>query len=143
MPPKWRKVRTSDDQDCVVRVEEAALWYRVLDELAFRFLRGQRDIFMDFLQDNFAHYLAILGSSPELINDTMAARSREYAEYRQWVPAENEGAKGTLLWEAAKHVGEPIGLNTHPVFLLQFGTRFLEKLNGALIHELLVGKEVA
>jgi len=28
---------TSDEQDCIVRVEEAAIWYRVLDELAFRF----------------------------------------------------------------------------------------------------------
>jgi len=41
---------TSDEQDCIVRVEEVAVWYRVLDELAFRFIRGQRDIFMDFLQ---------------------------------------------------------------------------------------------
>ena len=73
----------------------------------------------------------------------MAARSREYAEYREWVPAENAGAKGTLLWEAAKHVGEPIGLNTQPVFLLQFGTQLLEKLNKALIHELLVGEEAS
>ena len=134
---------TSDEQDCVVRVEEAAVWYRVLDELAFRFLRGQREIFMDFLQDDLAHYLALIGSSPELINETMAARSREYAEYRQWVPAEDAGAKGTLLWEAAKHVGEPIGLNTHPVFLLQFGTRLLEKLNGALVGDLLVGRETS
>ena len=134
---------TSDEQDCVVRVEEAAVWYRVLDELAFRFLRGQREIFMDFLQDDLAHYLALIGSSPELINETMAARSREYAEYRQWVPAENAGAKGTLLWEAAKHVGEPIGLNTHAVFLLQFGTRLLEKLNGALVGDLLVGRETS
>jgi hypothetical protein len=134
---------TSDEQDCIVRVEEAAVWYRVLDELAFRFIRGQRDLFMDFLQDDLALNLALLGSSPDLIDETMAARSREYAEYRQWVPAENAGAKGTLLWEAAKHFGEPIGLNTHPVFLLQFGTRLLEKLENALIGDLLVGKEVA
>lgn len=134
---------TSDEQDCVVRVEEVAVWYRVLDELAFRFIRGQRDIFMDFLQDDMALNLALLGSSPDLIDETMAARSREYAEYREWVPAENAGAKGTLLWEAAKHVGEPIGLNTQPVFLLQFGTQLLEKLNKALIHELLVGEEAS
>jgi hypothetical protein len=134
---------TSDEQDCIVRVEEAAVWYRVLDELAFRFVRGQRDVFMDFLQDDLALNLALLGSSPDLIDGTMAARSREYAEYRQWVPAENAGAKGTLLWEAAKHVGEPIGLNTHFVFLLQFGTRLLEKLNGALVGELLVGREAS
>jgi hypothetical protein len=134
---------TSDEQDCIIRVEEAAVWYRVLDELAFRFIRGQRDIFMDFLQDDMALNLALLGSSPDLIDETMAARSREYAEYRQWVPAENAGAKGTLLWEAAKHVGEPIGLNMHPVFLLQFGTRVLEKLNGALVGDLLVGGETS
>jgi hypothetical protein len=132
-----------DDEDCIVRIEEAAVWYRVLDELAFRFIRGQRDIFMDFLQDDLALNLALLGSSPDMIDGTMAARSREYAEYRQWVPAENAGAKGTLLWEAAKHVGEPIGMNAHPVFLLQFGTRLLEKLENALIGDLLVGKEVA
>jgi len=41
---------TSDEQDCIVRVEEAAVWYRVLDELAFRFISGQRDILMDFLE---------------------------------------------------------------------------------------------
>jgi hypothetical protein len=98
---------------------------------------------MDFLQDDLALNLALLGSSPDMIDGTMAARSREYAEYRQWVPAENAGAKGTLLWEAAKHVGEPIGMNAHPVFLLQFGTRLLEKLENALIGDLLVGKEVA
>jgi hypothetical protein len=131
----------SDEQVASCKVEEAAIWYRVLDELAFRFLRGQRDIFMDFLQDYLALNLALLGSPPDLINQTMAARSREYGEYRQWVAAENAGEKGTLLWEAAKHVGEPIGLKMHPVFLLQFGTRLLEKLNRALIHELLVGKE--
>jgi len=134
---------TSDEQDCIVRVEEAAIWYRVLDELAFCFVRGQRDIFMDFLQDDLALNLALLGSSPDLIDQTMAARSREYAEYRQWVPAENAGAKGTLLWEAAKHVGEPIGLNAHPVFLLQFGTRLLERLNDALVGDLLVGRETS
>jgi hypothetical protein len=137
------KGETSDEQDCIVRVEEAAVWYRVLDELAFRFIRGQRDIFMDFLQDDLARNLALLGSSPDLIDGTMAARSREYAEYRQWVPAENASEKGTLLWEAAKHVGEPIGLNEHPVFLLQFGIRLLKKLENALIGDLLVGKAVA
>src|SRR5271156_1367810 len=130
---------TSEQLDCVVRVEEAAVWYRVLDEDAFRSIRGQRDIFMDFLQYDLALNLALLGSSPDLIDETMAARSREYAEYHQWVPADNAGSKGTLLWEAAKHVGEPIGLNRHPAFLLQFGIRLLEKLEHALVHELLVG----
>jgi hypothetical protein len=129
----------SDEQNCMMQVEEAAVWYRLLDELAFRFLRGQRELFMDFLQDHLAFNLALMGSPPDLVNETMAARSREYGDYRQWAPAEGDGMKGTLLWEAAKHVGEPVGLNTHPVFLMQFGNRLLEKLDRASIHELLVG----
>lgn len=132
-----------DDRVCVVRVEEAALWYRVLDELAFRSIGGQRGLFMSFLEDDLAFNLALLGSSPSLIAETIATRSREYAEYRQWVPAEGAGAKGTLLWEAAKHVGEPIGLNRNPFFLMQFGTRFLKKLSNAFVRDLLVGKEVS
>jgi hypothetical protein len=88
------KGETSDEQDCIVRVEEAAVSYRVLDESAFRFIRGQRDIFMDFLQDDLALNLALLGSSPDRIDGTMAERSREYAEYRQWVPAENADPSG-------------------------------------------------
>jgi hypothetical protein len=132
---------TSDEQDCFVRVEEAAVWYRVLYELAFRFLRGQHKIFVEHLQDDLAMNLALLGSPPDLIIETMAARTQEYAKYREWVPAENAGAEGTLVWEAAKHVGEPIGLKTHPGFLVQFVIRFLEKLDHALIHELLVGKD--
>jgi hypothetical protein len=123
-----------------VRVEEAALWYRALDELAFRFVRGHRDVFMDFLQDYLALNLALMGSSPDLINKTMAARTREYAEYRRWVPAENESPAGTLLWEAAKHVGEPVGLRTQRRFLAAFGSRFSNKLDDALIYELLVGR---
>ena len=59
------------------------------------------------------------------------------------MPLENAGNKGTLFWEAAKHVGEPLGLNSDPEFLIQFGLRFLEKLNSAAVDELLVGKEIS
>jgi hypothetical protein len=58
---------------------------------------------MDFLEDDLGLNLALLGCSPDLIEETMAATSREYADYRRWLPAENTSAKDTLLWEAAKH----------------------------------------
>jgi hypothetical protein len=135
---------TSDEQLCMVQVEEGAVWYRILDELAFRFIRGQRELFVDYLQDDLAFSLALLGSSPDLIDQTMVARSLEYAEYRQWTPADPSvrGAMGgTLLWEAAKHVGEPIGLEKNLFFLVQFGTQFLQKLNSASVYELLTGNE--
>lgn len=57
--------------------------------------------------------------------------------------SKSKAAPPALLWEAAKHVGGPIGLNAHPVFLLQFGTRLLERLNDALVGDLLVGRETS
>lgn len=132
---------TTDQQDRMLEIEEAAIWYRVLDELAFRFIPEQRPLFVDYLQDDLAFHLAILGGQPDAINEVMFLRSQEYAGYREWVPAENQGFGGTLLWEAAKHVGESIGLQMHPVFLTQFTMQFLEKLDLGAIQELLVGKE--
>jgi hypothetical protein len=69
----------------------------------------------------------------------MADRTDEYGEYRKWVPEQDEGTQGTLLWEAAKHVGEPFGpwASGNPIFLLTFGVRFLERFKQALVHELL------
>jgi hypothetical protein len=70
----------------------------------------------------------------------MGERSREYSDYPQWLPAKGEGAKGTLFWEAAKHVGEPVGLNRDPVFLVHFGNRLPKKLERLSLFELLLGK---
>ena len=80
------RLNWSDEQNCAVEVEEAAVWYKLLDELAFRFLRGQRELFMAFLKDHLSFNLALMGSPPDLIDQTMTARTREYANYRQWVP---------------------------------------------------------
>jgi len=136
--------KITDEQVCMTQIEEVALWYRVLDELAFRFIRGQRELFADYLQDDLAFHLALLGSPPNLIQETMEARSREYAGYHEWSrefkPEEGKGFGGTLLWEAAKHVGEPIGLHTNLAFLMTFMTCFYEKLNLASVKELLVGE---
>jgi hypothetical protein len=129
-----------DEQNCKVQVEEAAVWYRLLDELAFRFLRGQRELFMAFLTDQLFFDLAVRGSPPDLIDQTMTARTREYANYRQWLPSEGSDLKGTLLWEAAKHVGEPIDLSTHPMFLALFGAAIVDKIMHASVQKLLVGQ---
>jgi hypothetical protein len=97
-------------------------------------------LFLDFLLDYLFFNLALMGSPPDLISETMAARTQEYSDYRQWVPAEGTGVKGTLLWEAAKRVGEPVGRNADPGFLLQFIDQLLKKFEPALVYELLVGK---
>jgi hypothetical protein len=128
------------EQECLVRLEEAACWYRVIDELAYRSLREEeRSLFMDHFQDHLANLLALQGIPPQAISRTMADRTDEYGEYRKWVPEKDEGTGGTLLWEAAKHVGEPFGATAsrNPIFLVMFGVRFAERITQALIPQLL------
>jgi hypothetical protein len=127
-------------KECFVRLEEAACWYRVIDELAYRSLRcDERSLFMDHFQDHLSNVLVLQGTPPSVLCPTMADRTEEYEEYRKWIPDGEEGTRGTLLWEAAKHVGEPFGFKAsgNPIFLVMFGVRFLERLNGALVWELL------
>jgi hypothetical protein len=128
---------TSDEQNYMMQIEQAAVWYRLLDELTFRFLRGQRELFSDILADHLALNLALMGSPPDLINETMVARSREYADYREWLADDKKSPTGTLLWEAAKHVGKPIGLNKNAFFIMFFTHAILRKISRASVHELL------
>jgi hypothetical protein len=57
----------------------------------------------------------------------------------------DEGTGGTLLWEAAKHVGEPFGARAggNPIFLVMFGMRFVERFKQALVYELLTDGTVS
>lgn len=134
------QVEISYDQRSIMQVEEAFVWYRVLDEMATHFLHDQSDLLLPALAGELTFRLALMGSAPDLICETMGERSREYSKYGQWLPAKDEGAKGTLLWEAGKHVGAPIGLNEDPAFLMPFSHRLLEKLSHLSLYELLLGK---
>jgi hypothetical protein len=71
-----------DEQETSVRVEEAALWYRVIDELARRYLGPESPIFMVYVQDWLANRLALQGASPELILNRMVDRTTEYGKYQ-------------------------------------------------------------
>jgi hypothetical protein len=129
-------------------LENAALWYRVIDEEAFVYIREDRDLFADYLQDSLAHNLALQGYAVDEICGTMAERSKEYAQYRGWRGKEqptrivlSDGtestmdlpADGTLLCEAFKHFkGSPERLNYN------FGLQFVQ----AHVYELLTGKEM-
>lgn len=130
----------TEEQELLVKCEEAALWYRIIDELAYRFIRDFRPLFVDYFLDTSADLLALQGASPDLICRTMAARSEEYAQYREWT-ADVDRIAGTLFWKAAKHVGGPFGLECHFMFTTIFGTQFLMRVTGALVYELLTGQE--
>ncbi len=135
----------SDEQDISVRLEEAACWYRVIDEQAHRYICKERILFMDYFQDNLAHFLALGGAPPDAINRTLADRTKEYARYHIWISGENEGPADTVLWETAKHIGELFdGGNNHVFqtvgFNIMFARDFLDRLKQACVYELLTGR---
>jgi hypothetical protein len=129
----------SDEQETSMKLEEAACWCRIIDELAHDFLGQNRSLFMDYFGDNVTEILALEGMPPGLICQTIRERMAEYAQYRKWIPEGKEGNKGTLLWEAAKHVGNPLQLGRNPLFLITFGSRVLQHLESMMVQDLLTG----
>lgn len=133
----------TDEQEQIVKIEEAACWYRMIDELAYRFIPDHRNLFAGLFLDHFAYSLALQGTSPDFVCQMMTARSEEYAQYRDWVADDNQSVAGTLLWNAAKHVAVPLGCEHDPIFATSFGTLFINRVAQALVYELLTGKQRA
>jgi hypothetical protein len=129
------------DQEILVKIEEAACWYRIVDELAYGCIREHRPLFADYFVDHLAHLLALQGVPPNLICRTMAERSQEYGQYSEWCSSDHSRMAGTLLWHAGKHVGMPFGFERHFMFITMFGTLFLMRVKRALVHDLLTGEE--
>jgi hypothetical protein len=134
------QLELTEEQVIKAQIEEAACWYRVIDELVYGIIRESRRFFVDHFLDKLAYLLALQGAPPDLICRTMEERSQEYAQYREWT-ADMDRIAGTLLWNAAKHVGLPVGLPEHFMFTILFGNFFLMRVKRALVYELLTGKE--
>jgi hypothetical protein len=131
----------TQEQIILLKVEEAACWHRVVDELAYRFISEHSPLFVDYFLDKVAGLLALQGVPPDLICRTMAERSQESGQYREWCSSDDSRMAGTLLWHAGKHVGMPFGFERHYMFGLMFGTLFLMRVKRALVHDLLTGEE--
>jgi hypothetical protein len=131
----------NDEQELSVKVEEACLWYRLIDEAAYLAIPEQRSRFMDFFEDRLAEQLALQGAEPATICRTLSARSEEYGPYREWVSSDPDKMAGTLFWSAAKRIGAPIGFEQHFLFTQMFGTLFLGRLERASVRELLTGNK--
>jgi len=128
-----------DEQVGIVRVEEAACWYRVVDDAARNHLGVQSSLFLDAVLGAVASNLALQGVAPDIIYHTAVKRLEEYARYRE--PLEPPGP-GTMLWNAAKHVGEPLGIDGNDLFITTFGIEFSRRVRQAFLYELLTGHEV-
>ncbi len=118
----------SDEQRQLVKLEEAAVWFRVIDEMAHWCFRSKRPFFMDYFEDALAYHLAMQGASPDAISTTIEDRMNEYGPYRKWVSGGDEPAAGTLLWEAGKHLQAALGVGRHALFQVYFADWFLKSV---------------
>jgi elongation factor P hydroxylase len=130
----------SYEENQAVKIEESAIWFRVIDDMAYWYIPAERSLFMDHFEECFGYHLALQGASPAAVSKTMEDRLREYSAYQKWVQEPEEGAKGTLLWEAGKHVMAALGLSEHIFFQVYFAKMFLESAIQAVVYELLSGK---
>ena len=133
--------KLTEERKGLVKLEECACWYRAIDELAHRCLDKDKSLFMDYFDDSLANLMRLQGAPPDLLCRTIKDRKSEHDQYREWIPrGEKDALRVTWLWEAAKHVGEPLGAREDFTFLMSFGSQFLDRLSGASVFELMTGR---
>jgi hypothetical protein len=133
--------KLTDERECLVKLEECACWYCSIDELAHRHLGKDKPLFMDYFTDSLVNLLALQGAPPDLLCRTITDRMSEHDQFRESIPKGEKGVlRGTWLWEAAIHVGEPLGASQDFCFLMSFGFQFLDRLNAASVFELMTGR---
>jgi len=125
------------DKQVIVKIEEAACWYRIVDEFAYRRIREHCSLFVDLFLDTLVRELALGGAQPNLICPILAERSEEYSKYGQLFLDER------FLWNVAKHVAVPAGYEQLHLFTKIFGIYLMERVERSLIFELLTGQHVS
>ena len=128
-----------DDTECELKLEAAAGWSRIVDELAYRFIRPDRELLSDYLQDALAHHLALQGCTVAAILDRAHERGEEYARFREWVvdpPHEDKG----LLWIMARYALAALAVTPSEAAIRAHIELFLEALGVASVRELLTGR---
>jgi hypothetical protein len=136
------KGRLEDDQARRVIAENAALFLRIVDEIAFTAMGADlSDGFIDALMEFVAKDALGRGVDPETFARCLDERLAEYAGYRKWLPAKGESARGTLFWEFGKRIADIIGIGRDAVFNLLLTHTIMNTLAMWQLHELLKGIE--
>lgn len=124
----------------IMVAEAAILLIRLADEIAFRVLPAEeRNIFTQQLEESVTCALADSGTDPAEFVELLEKRLAEYDQYKSWVPARNESAKGTLLWEVAKNIAATVNLRKSAVFNVVLGNLLLRNVERWQLQELLHG----
>ena len=134
--------RLEEDQARKVISENAALFLRIVDEIAFLALGADlSDEFMDALIAFVERDVTGRGVQPELFAKCLKERRTEYADYSRWVPTKNESGKGTLLWEFAKKIADIVGIGGNAIFNSLLTYSLVEMLATWRLRELLQGAD--
>ena len=141
-----KKQPLTDAQMTAVRLEEAVVWIMVVMNFA-AYLKDDFRLFMDWFNDYFARVLALQGTPPDMLLDTLQERTKEYAEYQTLISellpdnGKSSPVPPGLLLKAGDYIGNAIGLSDNLSFSLQFAIRFYGLNKQAMIYELLTGRE--
>ena len=139
-PDQFKERHEINDQlQELVKLEELALWFRMLNELANRFIRRECPLFMHYLEDALGDHLAMQGALPEAVINIVGTRIDEYASYQKFIaePEEFLGWHGNMGGRETSYGG--VWLRPDAIFQTRFVSMFLETAKEALVGELLTG----
>lgn len=145
-----------------IKLEEAAVWARVVAELCHKFvmtswipsegwakmteeqkksLRQLARLFVDHFYGELAFLLGVQRFTPPAIVSALNDRAYEYAAYHEWFAEKDKPAKNTLFWEAPERVGELFGGRAvkNVTFIVTYAEMFLKRIQQARIGELMTG----
>ncbi|MGO9123580.1 MAG: hypothetical protein ACLP6G_01695 [Terriglobales bacterium] len=135
-------VRLDEAQVRGIIAETAALFIRIVDEIAFSALSDESSIELtEALIEFVGRDLQGRGVQPAAFAELLKERLTEYAGYPKWVFGKGESAKGTLFWEFGKKVASVLGIGKSTVFQMILANVLLRSLADWRLAELLRGVE--
>jgi hypothetical protein len=149
-----------------IRLEEAAIWTRIVAELCPKWLlmswstsegwakltedqkkpiRQLAQLFVGHFYGELAFFLGVQGFTPRATWSALNDRAYEYGAYHEWFPEKDKPARDTLFWEAPKRVGELFGGSAakNVAFIATYAGIFMERIQKAKIEELMTGLPLA
>lgn len=121
-----------------LKQEAAWSWYRILDQLSYKYLGQDRDLFVDYLEEKLAYVLVLQGCSVSAVLQHARERTIEYASVRDWIldaPHEDRG----LLWLMGRYAIAALGAVPTEAAIRAHVELFLEALDQARLRSLLTG----
>lgn len=132
------ELRLGDEEARQALAETIVFLISVVDRLAIQFLDSEkRDTFMQILTINLAKVLKEKGVNLDFFQKLLDKRHEEYSYYQEWIPKENEAAKGTLFWEFAKKITVASNISPNALFNVALTNALLKDILDWKLNDLL------